>query len=231
LSKKTDTGKFELEAEAPGKSTGDAKHRRAPKPYLEKDFGTELNFKLWITKGSRFIANRRLIARHKWSIYTVGVLSVYVIILGMADGFQLNIGISSDISTFATTAMTVIILIFSQLELSKEYSVKAREFHLCGLEIAELYNELRWVKTNEAIKDKTKKVKDISDRYSAVLRRYENHDDIDRLVFHTTYPEYFGLKRRIIAMIWFRYYSKTYASYHIAAATPIVVYFAYLYSL
>lgn len=56
-----------------------------PPPYLKKDFGVELNFKLWTTKGARFAASDRNKKLNSLSYQTIGYLSVYLIIINLIN--------------------------------------------------------------------------------------------------------------------------------------------------
>ena len=58
---------------------------------------------------------------------------------------------------FWTTALSVLILIYSQFEIAKNYSIKGEKFHQCSLEISTLYNQLRMVKTSEFNKKNKKR--------------------------------------------------------------------------
>jgi hypothetical protein len=46
--------------------------------YLDKDFSVEPNFKLWTTKGARFVANQRLKQTNNLSSYALGFMPGYL---------------------------------------------------------------------------------------------------------------------------------------------------------
>ena len=48
--------------------------------HLNKTFLEELNYKMWVTKGARFNASKRLALRDNWSNKAMGFLSSYLII-------------------------------------------------------------------------------------------------------------------------------------------------------
>lgn len=197
------------------------------KQYLDKDFSTELNFKLWTTKGARFTASKRLKQIGKLSSYSIGFLTAYIIIINMISVFDI---VSENYLTpqalaFITTALSILVLVFSQLENANEYRFRAERFHDCALEIGELYNDLRYFKTNfdddELI---NKEAKNISAKYSSLLREYENHDSIDFEYFKTTKVEYFKLSTMSVYATRFKYYLKVKFLYHTLIIFPIILF-------
>lgn len=196
--------------------------------YLDKDFSVELNFKFWTTKGARFVASHRLKSINKLSSYSLGFLSAYLIILGLLSVFE--IGPESLISTkqFAliSTSLSILILVFSQLEGSNDYRLRAEKFHDCALEISELYNKLRYLKTSSMKQNEINKLSEaLSIEYSNVLKKYENHKYIDFLMFQTTKNDYFKLNKLNITVIKLRYYWNTQFLYHtLIILPPILIY-------
>jgi len=197
--------------------------------YLDKDFSVELNYKFWTTKGARFIASHRLKTINKLSSYSIGFLSAYLIILGLLTVFNVETSkiITSQQFAFISTGLSILILVFSQLEGSNEYRLRAEKFHDCALEIGELYNKLRYLKTSdENITEINKLSKDLSIEYANVLKKYENHKYIDFLKFQTTKNDYFKLNNFKIGIINLRYYFSTQLLYHILIILP--AFFIYL---
>lgn len=197
--------------------------------YLDKDFSTELNYKLWTTKGARFSASHRLKKLNKLSSYSIGFLSAYLIILGLLSVIDIKtaVVITSDQYAFISTSLSVIILVFSQLESANDYRLKAEKYHDCALEVSELYNKLRYLKTSNKTKEEVNQVAEgLAHEYSVLLRKYENHESVDFEMFKTTKPEYFKLKKINIIFINLQYYIKTMLLYHfLIIAPPIIIYF------
>lgn len=135
--------------------------------------------------------------------------------------------ITSQQFAFISTGLSILILVFSQLEGSNEYRLRAEKFHDCALEIGELYNKLRYLKTSdENITEINKLSKDLSIEYANVLKKYENHKYIDFLKFQTTKNDYFKLNNFKIGIINLRYYFSTQLLYHILIILP--AFFIYL---
>lgn len=198
-------------------------------PYLKKDFGVELNFKLWATKGARFAASDRNKKLNSLSYQTIGYLSSYLIIINLINVYDLPYlsKMSSQSLGFWTTSLSILILIFSQFENAKNYSIKSEKHHQCGLEIAELYNKLRMVKTFEKFNDPENEIEKISEQYDIALKKYENHAPIDLKTFTTTKPKYFKLNRFSVLKINIQKYFKIKFKYHLMIYGPILLFIYY----
>lgn len=192
-------------------------------PYLKKDFGVELNYKLWTTKGARFSASRRNKIQNELSTKTVGYLSVYLTIIGLLSVYEIDISDFMDVKylNFTLTGISLLILIFSQFETSKEYAIKSEKFHQCSLEIGELYNKLRMVKTFTTIVNKEKEIAKISKHYDRVLHKYDNHIPVDFDVFRITKPDYFKLSSWNVRVIKLSFYMQVKFKYHLFIYGPV----------
>lgn len=195
------------------------------KDYLEKGFLEELNFKIWVTKGSRFIANRRLLTKSDLSNKALGFLSSYLIIFGLISVYQVSNDtlLSENILAFGSTSLSIMLLLFSQLEAAQDYKTKAKSYHECALELAELYNKLRIFKTLEADVDnatiRTFTV-DLSNEYQQVLGKYDNHENIDFDKFKVGNNDYFKLSFLNRADFNWTYYRRTKLLYHTLIGLP-----------
>jgi hypothetical protein len=203
--------------------------RNSIAPYLKKDFGVELNYKLWTTKGARFSASRRNKIQNELSTKTVGYLSVYLTIIGLLSVYEIDVSDFMDIKylNFTLTGISLLILIFSQFETSKEYAIKSEKFHQCSLEIGELYNKLRMVKTFTTILNKEPEISKISKHYDRVLHKYDNHIPIDFDIFRITKPDYFRLSSWDVRIIKIRFYMQVKFKYHLFIYGPIIILIIY----
>lgn len=202
------------------------------KEHLDKDFLEELKHKLWSTKGIRFYASDRLKKISNISNICTSVLSVYLIIFGLLSVY--NIYNPSEqyenLLAFSMTAISIILLVFSVFENSQNYLVKAEKFHDCALDIADLYNELqnfKTYKTKSSDKEKLEYCNDIQLRYQIILRRYENHSQLDRQKFIADNMDYYKyLKWHYWWKIQIIYFYKTKLIYLFAMLIPglILVY-------
>lgn len=157
-------------------------NREAPNDYLSKGFLEELNYKMWSTKGARFNCDNRLRTKGKASNVGLAIISAYLIIASLITVFGLEVGISQSVLNFTITGLSIMVLVFSQLENAQNYDLHAKTHHDNGLKISELYNELRIFKTlkqNPSDYEILSFAKDITRRYESVLSTSRNHQRID----------------------------------------------------
>ncbi|CAM4255268.1 SLATT domain-containing protein [Zobellia roscoffensis] len=169
------------------------------KEHLDKDFLEELKHKIWSTKGTRFTADSRLKTIAKYSTLSISFLSAYLIIFGLVSVYNLYNpnAIDANIIAFTITALSILVLVFSLLENAQNYPVKAKNFHDCALDLADLYNELQNYKSYEKDASESEKLefcKNLQKEYQNILRRYENHDPIDNNFFRIKHPDYYPIK-------------------------------------
>ncbi|GAB2612123.1 hypothetical protein GCM10026987_07210 [Belliella aquatica] len=129
--------------------------------YLDKTYLEELNYKIWSTKGARFHASQRLLKISQLSNLCTSLFSVYLIALGLLSVYNVynSTFISTNTLAYSTTCLSILLLVFTQTENSKDYNKKANEFHKCALELSKLYNSLRIFKTlNENLTLENKRI-------------------------------------------------------------------------
>jgi len=203
-------------------------YRNALPPYLLKEFETELNYKLWSTKGARFAGSHRTETLQRLSGQCVGYLSAYLIIVGLVKVYGLSfwlITLSDAEVNFASVSLSVMILLFSQLESAENFVLKSHRFHDCALDIAELYNQLRYAKTYENENPEKRKIlRDISDKYDKILKRYENHKSIDYECFQLTKSGYFRLSTGSRLWINIKCYFQIRLKYHLLMYGPLILF-------
>lgn len=188
----------------------------------------ELNFKLWVTKGARFCADKRLKAEYHLSRLSLNFLSAYLIVIGILPVFLTALDFSPSIIyvSLVTTTVSVILLAFGLIESSKCHELRAYHFHACGIKIARLYDRLRQAKEIGDSDTKRRELAEITREYEFVLDSYENHDPLDYDSFKIQKPDYFELSPKDIRLIKRKYYRNVKLVYHfILFAPPFVVFF------
>jgi hypothetical protein len=194
-------------------------------PYLQKNFAEELNYKLWVTKGARFNASSRCKRLHQLSNNTAGYLSAYLIIISIVNIYEVPFftKLPNNYLAFGITALSILILVFTQIEASKNFLIASEKYHLCALEISEIYDELRMLKSNNTVLTSAQ-LRPISEKYQILLKKYENHEHIDLLLFTTTKPKYFELSK--FDCIWIRLSNWFHSSmkYHLFILFPLFVF-------
>ncbi|WP_062056482.1 SLATT domain-containing protein [Sediminicola sp. YIK13] len=198
------------------------------KDYLDKTFLEELNYKIWSTKGSRFNANKRLLKVADLSNLCLSMLSVYLIAVGLLSVYNIysTDAIDENLIAYSITCLSIILLVFGQIENAKDFSTKAKQFHTCGLELSKIYNDLRIFKTlNEKPKlsDKKEFAETLSDKYERILERHENHQPIDHNMFRASKADYHELSKIGVFKIKTDYYIKTRLIYHVLIILPPII--------
>jgi len=192
-------------------------------PYLQNnDWEEELNFKLWVTKGARFCADKRLLRLHTLSALATSFLSAYLIIVSLMPLYVPGVSgkLPNNALPLFTTGISILLLVYTLIESSKDFKLRAHRFHECALKIGRLYNELRQLKSETDVEKKKAGLRSISDRYDEVLEDFENHEAIDYDIFQTQKPEYFHLSS---LHVWWRhihYYAVVQFRYHLVIVVP-----------
>lgn len=196
------------------------------KSHLDKDFLEELKHKLWSTRGSRLRASERLKIQEKYSILSLSFLSAYLIIFGLLSVYNLfnENKISENIIPFSITSISIFLLVFSLFENSKNYAIRSLQYHNCALEISRLYNKLQTYKSydKDATHDELKKFTlDLQDKYQTVLEKYENHLQIDNIIFKLDHRDYYTEIKWYHALMYrFKNILITYFWYYLAIIAP-----------
>lgn len=197
------------------------------KDYLDKTFLEELNYKIWSTKGSRFNASTRLTKISRLSNLSVSILSVYLTAVGLLSVYNISFNtLDGNLIAYSITCLSILILVFGQIENAKDFTMKAKEFHNCGLELSKIYNDLRIFKTlteDQTIVNKERFTREISDAYQRVLERHENHLQIDNDLFKTKTAKYHLLSKFDVYKIKFNYYIRTAFLYHFLIISPPII--------
>ncbi len=201
-------------------------------PYLQNnDWEEELNFKLWVTKGARFCADKRLLRLHTLSSLATSFLSAYLIIVSLLPLHVPSVSakLPNNAIPLFTTGISILLLVYTLIESSKDFKLRAHSFHQCALKVGRLYNELRQLKEDQDKERKKDGLRKISQRYDEVLEVHENHEPIDYDIFQTQKPEYFHLSRPHVWWRHLRYYAVVQFRYHLVIVLPpaLIVYFAW----
>jgi hypothetical protein len=198
------------------------------KDYLDKTFLEELNYKIWATKGSRFNANKRLLLIARWSNLCQSILSVYLIAIGLLSVYNIYTSgsIDENVIAYSITILSVLLLLFGQIENAKDFKTKAKEFHNCGLELSELYNKLRIFKTlDEDANEKKQRnfAEELSKDYQRVLMRHENHNTLDFDLLRARNWKYHEMKFVEVILLYIKHYFHTRLLYHLLIFIPPIV--------
>lgn len=188
----------------------------------DNDWEKELNYKLWVTKGARFCAAQRLNAINDASTKALTFLTAYLIIIGLVPTFIPTVSqkVPSPILGISTVGISILVLVYSLIESSRRYALRAHLYHDCALRIGRLYDALRQAKSIEPKDAKIVELHRLTGEYERTLEMFENHTPIDYDIFQTQKPDYFKLPwRKVLAIRVGAYYHTTFR-YHLLIVLP-----------
>lgn len=198
------------------------------KDHLNKTYLEELAHKLWNTKGARFVASERLLTMNDLSNKAIGFLSAYLIIVSLLSVYQIQGAelISSNVIAFGSTALSILLLVFTQMEAAQDFKIRAHAFHKCALEVSQLHDRVRLFKTlgSHTEDEKIRFCNEITVEYQKILQDYQNHDSIDYDRFRCRHLEYHSLSELWALKIKVRYYIRTKLLYHVLIGLPAILF-------
>jgi hypothetical protein len=198
----------------------------APANYLQGAFHRELNYKLWSTKGARFVAARRLKLKASASLCAISMMSFYLIIFSLIPAYTDPSHLPTSEANLAliNVSLGVFVLMLSQILNRSDFQRRSDRYHECALAIAKLYNRLRTKKTMEESSLTPEFVREINEEYDEVLDRYENHEQIDFDLFRAKRPKYKDHDIKWFKIPWYytKYYFGTLFGYHCLIVIPLV---------
>jgi SMODS and SLOG-associating 2TM effector domain family 5 len=199
--------------------------------YTQDGFDKQLNYNLWSTSRTRFIAARKLKEKNERSSKAIAFLSADLIFFSLFDFFFLTKfpGYNVNFIIFINIMFSLLILVFSQNEASASYAVRSFQFHQCGLKINKIYKELRILKSRynkEKDKDFHDELAKMNDEYDIILSQSENHEMIYYELFKAEYPKYIdhNLNWFQVKYINLKYYAGSVFFYHFVTYTPFILF-------
>lgn len=151
---------------------------------------TNLNNRIWRTKGARFNAYRRLEKKNSALTFITSFSSIHLLAIAILQLSSL-VPLSAEQSkllNFISITISIIILAYSLFEGGKEHGLKSERHHLCGIELDRCYSRLQHITddgTSELIK--------LTDEYNDVTEKYLlNHDSVDDEFFQLQNPNDFA---------------------------------------
>lgn len=162
-------------------------------------FASLLRRRIWITKGSRFNAARRLNNKYQFSLSSISILSVY----GIAIPFIQNIVNNpqcqkvNDIYNAISVILSVFTLVISLLEGAKNYQLRAEKLHSNAVELSTLNRELEYLIVSKSGKaDFIQEIGNVSARYEKLIKDCpENHEPEDYALFMVQNRKDFNISR------------------------------------
>lgn len=159
----------------------------------KKNYAETLYEKIWKTKGARFIAHKRLEHVNQLSNWAVALNSVYVIIASLLSisPFSEFSKLTPEYLSLFTIFLSLIIIVLSLIENSKNYKAKADSLHQCGKDLNKLYERLSQIKDRYEESILRMEIEKIGVDYQNVIDKYpDNHLSIDYDLFVASNKEF-----------------------------------------
>ena len=177
----------------------------------------ELLHAMHTVKSARFNAAERLERKNTLSLFAMSMVSLYFVGLSVwqviyapliADAGNLLVTLVSIMSSVFT-------LVLALIEAMNDYRIKAHHMHACALAVNELYQELKLLRSGDAVL-----VQEFRRRYNAIIRGCPfNHARVDYLMARAERAASLGEK----AWARLRYAWDVYALYGLCLLTPPLV--------
>lgn len=195
---------------------------------MSKTYLDELDYKLYYTKGARFEAHDRLKRTAKLSMISANLLNAYLIVAGLLAVYNIHSEelISTNLMAYLITSLSILLMVFNQLEAMKHYAQRGEAFLHCALALSSLYEELRIFQTLK-VSPSEKEVEDfayqIKTSYELTLKDSENHLPIDYDLYRSKKRKQLGLSQAQTTYIRLKHYVTSYLFYHLLIGSPLLV--------
>lgn len=152
---------------------------------------SELNRRVKLTSKARYNASRRLTLKNNLSQWTLALLSVSLILIPLVSTSNIDIKFDSKYVDIMQIIFAVLVLTYSLLLATGDYSARSVKTHRCGMELGRL---ARKIKPHEGSEDVNGKYDEFANDYYNCLEKYENHENVDYLVSDYTSRNWYGAK-------------------------------------
>jgi hypothetical protein len=135
-----------------------------------------------ITTKSRYRASERLERHHKFSQWTVSLISAALVFVPMMQAFNIQLGIDAIYLNATQAVLAVLVLVYSLLLGQENFISRAEAMHRNGVELGRFARKLAGMRS--AIGDAEYTV--LTEEYYDILEKYGNHKPIDYLFTQLT---------------------------------------------
>lgn len=151
----------------------------------------ELNRRVKLTSKARYNASRRLTLKNNLSQWTLALLSVSLILISLVSASNIIIKFDAKYVDIMQIIFAVLVLTYSLLLATGDYSARSVKIHRCGMELGRL---ARKIKPYEGCKNENEKYDEFANDYYNCLEKYENHENVDYLVSDYTSRDWYRSK-------------------------------------
>jgi hypothetical protein len=133
------------------------------------------------TANIRHIASERLRHHHRFTVWSITILSTGLIVIPLLQALGVPTSSSSQALNAIQVFLAVVVLVFSLLLSMDNYSIRADKMHQCGVELSVLARKMEpIIRTDNPYGPEYNR---LLQEYDQILRRYENHEEIDHKMY------------------------------------------------
>jgi hypothetical protein len=147
-----------------------------------EDRVVELLRRTKITTKSRYRASERLERHHKFSQWTVSLISAALVFVPMMQAFNIELGIGAIYLNATQAVLAVLVLVYSLLLGQENFISRAEAMHRNGVELGRFARKLAGIRGEVA--DDQYAI--LTEEYYDILEKYGNHKPIDYLFTQLT---------------------------------------------
>ena len=185
----------------------------------QREFVSELDNRLHellrrtkLTTKSRYRASERLELHHKFSQWTVSLISVALVFIPLVQTFGISAGIEVIYLNATQATLAILVLVYSLLLGQENFISRAQAMHRNGVELGRFARKL----AGKGEKASDDEYSSLAEEYYDILEKYENHKPIDYLYTRLSdTPSNFNewvmfislwLKARLMSLVIFSHY-------------------------
>lgn len=196
-------------------------------PTETPDSATGLSRKIWVTRGCRFAAHRRLNRRHVWSTWAIAALSVYVIAASIFAQFIPQTTLSPAVLNAGLIVASVLVLVLSLIEAGRSYQLRAEHLHRCAVDLGKLESKVVELQSLPLATGRADQIARLSRRYAATLEACpDNHEKLDYDTFRAEHRKDYEISWATRIGMWLFRELHTVGPYVLAILTPPALVYA-----
>jgi len=134
------------------------------------------------TTRCRYHASRRLMRHHRFSQWTIALLSTGLIFIPLIQIFKATFEIPINQLNVLQTILAILVLVFSLLLGQENFFSKSKDMHRNGVELGRLDRKIEgFIEKNKTKKEQLQlyRYEELTNEYYDILDKYENHEPID----------------------------------------------------
>lgn len=128
-----------------------------------------------MTTKSRYRASERLERHHKFSQWTVSLISAALVFVPIMQVFKVELGVDAIYLSATQAVLAVLVLVYSLLLGQENFISRSEAMHRNGVELGRFARKLAGIKSDVT----DERYAELTEEYYGILEKYQNHKPID----------------------------------------------------